>query len=122
MSDNRKHERHKCKISAEFKYWEGAPGEVDIESDPGEAGTGWIVDWSKSGLLLITDKSMSINIPIKMKFRNEGKYFALDGHIVRIGLAKDNPSVMDQLTDDEEIKGKFFVGINFNELIDDLKL
>ncbi len=119
---NRKHERYKCKLSAEFEYWEGIPDEIDIDAEPSGIASGWIVDWSKSGLLIVTNENLSINIPVRLRFKKSGKFFVAVGHIVRIGIFEDNPSIVDHLIDDNEVEGKFFIGITFDRIIDDLSL
>ncbi|MCP4135741.1 MAG: PilZ domain-containing protein [bacterium] len=117
MSEKRKFHRYSCKIKSEFDYYEGNPDEIDLDISVPQKGTGLILDISCGGLFLVTDEKVSINMPIRIRFKTKKEPFNILGKIVRTGLLKNNPSEIAQRFAHFSVKGDSYIAIEFDEAI-----
>lgn len=122
MEDSRKYPRYSCKIPVSFEYHEGDPDTIDLEKDIPEKGKGTIMDWSRGGVLIVTKSRVSVGMPIKLNFKVKRKKNKLFGIIVRTGLIMNNPSEVAKRIKNEKVKGDAYIGIKFDELIDDINI
>ncbi len=100
-------------MKVRFKYYEGDPDNIDLETSPYKNGKGLILDISKGGLFIATDTRVSVNLPITCEFRTKKEVFNISGTIVRTGLIKNNPSEIAQKYSDRGLKSDCYIAIQF---------
>ncbi len=122
MSEQRKHQRHKCKISVKFESYSGNPDEIDRENDTPSKGKGVILDLSRSGVFVVSNSRVSVDMPIRLHFKLAGKKSEIWGTIVRTGLLQNNPSEVAQRMKNVKVKEDAYIAINFDSLIDEINI
>ena len=120
MEELRKYERHNCNIPVNFEYHEGNPDDIDLEQNIPLKAKGRIMDWSKGGILIVSKARVSVGLPIYLYFKIKRKKNKLCGLIVRTGLILNNPSEVAQRIKIEKVKGDAYIGVKFDNTIDDL--
>ncbi len=120
MMDKREYPRHKCKISVNFEFHEGNPDEIDTETATPIKGKGIIMDLSKGGVFIVSNSRVSVDMPVKLNFKNKGKKNNIDGTIIRTGLVENNPSEIAQRLKNVKVKGDVYIAVRFNAPIEDI--
>src|SRR4030042_4374610 len=96
MNEKRQYPRQACDFKVNFKYFEGDPNEIKIESAKFVSGKGIIMDISKGGVFIVSNSRVSVNMPISLAFSSKSNKYSINGSIVRTGLLKNNPSEIAQ--------------------------
>ena len=73
-------------------------------------------------MLLVSKARVSVGMPIYLYFKNKRKKNKLSGIIVRTGLILNNPSEVAQRMKVEKVKGDAYIGVKFENIVDDLDL
>lgn len=120
-SDKRKHTRYSCSIKTAFKYYTGNPEDFDISINTPEKGKGVIMDISCGGTLVASNSRVSPAMPIILTFKMNKENYTIQGKIVRTGLLQNNPSEIAQKFKFFSSKGDFYIAVEFDEPISDLK-
>ncbi len=119
MKDKRQYKRYKCKISVRFSHYQGNPEDIDKENTVPIKGKGWIMDWSRGGVFIVTKSRINMNMPINLRFKLSRKKININGTIVRTGMIENNPSESAQRLQGIKVKGDAYVAVKFDNLIDD---
>ena len=122
MDELRMYPRHNCNITVNFEYHDGNPDDFDLKKNIPVKGKGKIMDWSRGGMLLVSKARVSVGLPINVYFKNKRKKNKLNGIIVRTGLILNNPSEVAQRMKVEKVKGDAYIGVKFENIVDDLDL
>jgi hypothetical protein len=120
MSDKRLHPRFPCHMKVRFRYFEGDPDTIDLETAPSKKGKGVVLDISLGGILIASNNRVNISAPIMIEFRTKKEKLALSGTIVRTGLMENNPSDIAQQYKGAGISGDTFIAVHFNTELDHL--
>lgn len=120
MSDKRLHPRFPCHMKVRFRYFEGDPDTIDLETAPSKKGKGIVLDISIGGVLIAADTRVNINAPIMIEFRTKKEKLALSGLIIRTGLIKNNPSDIAQMYKGLGISKDMFIAVHFKTELDHL--
>jgi len=118
MNEKRKFPRQPCDIKTKFEYFKGNPDEIDTDLDFPEKAKGTILDISQGGVFIISDELVGISVPIILYFKTNKQKVNIKGKIVRTGLLENNPSEIAQKFSKFSAKGKVYIGIEFNKLLD----
>ncbi len=119
-SDKRKFRRSACSISADFDYYTGIPGEVDIKTAIPQKGHGIILDISCGGVLITSETRVPAGMPVILCFKIE-ENLTVEGTIVRTGLLKNNPSEIARMLSSSN-HGDSYIAIEFTDPIDESRL
>lgn len=122
MNEKRKYPRERCEITVKFKFFEGNPEEINIETSTPVKGKGVMLDISRGGTFIVSSSRVSIDIPIKVSFKTKKKKYDIDGQIVRTGLLQNNPSEIVQRFADVKVKGDAYIAVQFNVPLDEISL
>jgi len=120
-SDKRKHKRYTCSIKTAFKYYTGNPENFDISTSTPEKGKGVIMDISCGGVLIASNSRVSAAMPIILSFKMNKENYNIQGKIVRTGMLQNNPSEIAQKFKIFSSKGDFYIAVEFDEPISELK-
>ena len=121
MQEKRKHIRYKCKIKAKFKYFEIDDEENSLEKAKTEKGKGTILDISQNGLLIVTNSTLSINIPVIINFKAKKESYEVRGRIVRTGFLENNPSEIARKFLNFSGSADVYIAVQLEELIEQFK-
>ncbi len=122
MEELRKYPRYNCNIAVDFEFHEGNPDDFDIGKSTPIKGKGTIMDWSKGGVMIVSKARVGVGLPINLSFKTKKKRNILTGVIVRTGLILNNPSEVAQRMKAEKVKGDAYIGVKFENLIEDIDL
>ena len=116
-SDKRKHTRYACSIKVKFDYYVGNPDDIDINSVKPDKGKGVIIDISQGGVFIASDTKVPAGMPVVIDFTLGKKKMEIQGHIVRTGLLKNNPSEIAKKFAQFSSKGDSYIAVEFIEPI-----
>ncbi|MCX8123743.1 MAG: PilZ domain-containing protein [Spirochaetes bacterium] len=117
MTEKRQHQRKECNIKTRFEYFEGDPEKVSTNQKPAIKSKGYILNISSSGLFMVCNCRVSVQMPMKLYCKINKTKLELTGLIVRTGMIHDNPSEVAQRYATKKVKGDSYVAIRFNELL-----
>ena len=120
MNEKREFPRYECNLSVKFEFYEGNPDEINTETAKPVKGKGTIIDISKSGVFLVSDSRVNINMPIRLAFTSGGEKNKINGLIVRTGLMKNNPSEVAKKYAEKKVKGDTYIAVKFENLIENI--
>jgi hypothetical protein len=120
MSDKRLHPRFPCHMKVRFRYFEGDPDTIDLETAPSKTGKGVVLDISVGGVLIASNTRVNVNAPVMIEFRTKKEKLALSGMIVRTGLLKNNPSDLAQQYKGVVFGRDTFIAVHFNNELESL--
>jgi hypothetical protein len=121
MEEKRKHVRYKCRIKAQFKYFETNEDENSLEKTQIGKGKGTILDISQNGLLIATNSKISINIPVIITFKIKKDAHEVKGRVVRTGFLENNPSEIAKKFSNFAVSADIYIAVQFDELIEQFK-
>lgn len=120
MNEKREFPRYACNLSVKFSFYEGNPDELDTETAKQVKDKGIIIDISKSGVFLVSNSRVNINMPINLVFTFNKDKININGLIVRTGLMKNNPSELAKKYSGKKVKGDAYIAVKFDNLIDNI--
>jgi hypothetical protein len=121
MSEKRLYPRYRYTAKTHFRFFEGDPDIINTATASPVKGKGRILDISQSGLSIATNSLVSVNIPIVLSFRLNGKKLELTGSIVRTGKIDRNPSALARGLSLLNSGRKYFIAVKFNEPLNNLQ-
>jgi len=121
MNEKRRHVRYKCKIKAQFKYFETGNEENSLEKTKVKKGKGTILDISQNGFLIITNSKLNINIPIVTTFKMKKTPYEVKGRIIRTGFLENNPSEVAKKFLNFSNSANIYIAVQFEDLIDQIE-
>ena len=120
--ERRKYARFKCSIKCNMNYYEGDPDLMDdiTQMRPLRI-RGFVLDISKGGLLVTSNVSVAVSMPIHLAFMTGKIKNERFGKIIRTGLLKDNPSEIAQRIA-ARFKGleSYYIAIEFDDIMSNL--
>ncbi|HMB20908.1 MAG TPA: PilZ domain-containing protein [Spirochaetota bacterium] len=119
MENKRQYQRKECTVKVRFEYFEGDPSEIDITTSKPFKAKGIILNISRSGIFLVTNSRVSVNIPVRVNLPTRKVKEPVNGIIVRTGLLKNNPTELAKVYAHRRVKGDTYLAIHFDELLDD---
>lgn len=120
MAEKRKFQRFNCKLKCRVDYFDGDPEKIDIRTAKSIRINGKVLDISKGGIFLTTNKQVGINRPVVLELKTDKSTYKRIGNIVRTGFIENNPSEILHKFAKFKIKEKFYIAIEFDQPIDDL--
>ena len=120
MNDKRQFTRYECKLPMDFDFFEGNPDEINTKTSVPLKGKAFMLDISKGGVFLVTNARVGVNIPIILHFEIKKKKYDVDGHIIRTGLLKNNPSDIVKRYANAKVKGDSYIAVQFDALREDI--
>ncbi len=119
MENKRQYQRKDSSIKVRFEFFEGDPEQIDLATAKPIKAKGIILNISRSGIFLVTNSRVSVNIPVRVYLPTKKQKEPVTGSIVRTGLLKNNPSELAKVYAHRKVKGDTYLAIHFDTLLSD---
>ncbi|MCL1911080.1 MAG: hypothetical protein FWG13_02610 [Leptospirales bacterium] len=122
MNEKRKFARFKCAIKCNMDYYEGDPDLIgDVADMPSIRIRGSMLDISRGGVLVTSNVSVAVTMPMHLAFMIGKEKNERFGKIVRTGLLRDNPSeVARKIAVGFKGRESYYIAIEFDDIMHSL--
>jgi len=117
MEEKREYKRYRCNVEINFKFYEGNPDEMDVETSTPLKGKGFMLDIGRGGAFIVSNSRVSVKMPVKLNFKVKKTKYSIYGFVSRTGFIKNNPDEIVRRYKAYEGKADIYIGIKFDTLI-----